>query len=346
MVSKSHQTEAIRHFLLSNVEEHPTDLARLTSEKFGVSRQTVAQHLRSLVREGLIQASGNTRARHYELVESNNRVTVPVHEGLEEHIVWREHFAPFLSDLPESVLSICQHGVLEMVNNVVSHSEAERMTLGLIRSAIQVQMLVQDDGVGLFNKIRKAFGLDDARHALLELSKGKMSSDPDNHTGEGIFFTSRMFDNFGIYSGTLFYGRARENGGDDWLIEVEERPDLGGTMVSMSISPTAVQTLREVFDSFASGDGYDFSRTHVPIKLAKYEREQLLSRSQARRVLARFERFAEVLLDFSDVDIIGQAFADEIFRVFQREHPEITISRANASPAVESMIARAERKES
>jgi hypothetical protein len=82
----------------------------------------------------------------------------------------------------------------------------------------------------------------------------------------------------------------------------------------------------------------------VLIKLAKYEKEQLLSRSQARRVLARFERFEEVLLDFSDVEMIGQAFADEIFRVYQREHPDIRIIPISASPAVESMIARAEGK--
>jgi hypothetical protein len=99
-----------------------------------------------------------------------------------------------------------------------------------------------------------------------------------------------------------------------------------------------------VFDRFAVQGDYGFSRTHVPIKLAKYEKEQLLSRSQARRVLARFERFEEVLLDFSDVEMIGQAFADEIFRVYQREHPDIRIIPISASPAVESMIARAEGK--
>ena len=312
-------------------------------DEFGISRQTVAQHLRSLVSEGVLRASGETRARRYELVESTTEIEMPIHEGLEEHIVWREHFAPLLSDLPDNVRTICQHGVLEMVNNVVSHSEGNTMTIGVIRSAIHVMLMVHDDGIGLFTKIQKAFDLDDARHALLELSKGKMSSDPERHTGEGIFFTSRMFDEFSIYSGTLFY--CRENGQDDLLIEVEERQEIPGTLVSMSISPAATQTTSDVFDSFATGEDYGFSRTHVPIKLAKYEREQLLSRSQARRVLSRFERFEEVLLDFSDVDEIGQAFADEIFRVYQREHPDIRIIPISASTAVTSMISRVKGKE-
>ena len=345
MTVKNTSHDEIRHFLLTNIEDHPKDVARLASEHLGISRQAVAQHLRSLVRQGLVQVSGNTKARQYELVESSNSWTVPIHEGLEEHVVWREHFAPLLSDLPDNVLAICQHGVLEMVNNVVSHSEGKNMMLALVRSPIKVRLVVQDDGIGLFKKIQDTFGLDDARHALLELSKGKMSSDPDRHTGEGIFFTSRMFDAFSICSGTLLYHRENIEE-DEWFIEAEEREENPGTLVWMTISPTASQTSREVFDSFATGEDYGFSRTHVPIMLAKYEREQLLSRSQARRVLARVERFSEVLLDFSGVDEIGQAFADEIFRVFQREHPDITIFHVNASAAVEAMIARAQAKRS
>ncbi len=35
----------------------------------------------------------------------------------------------------------------------------------------------------------------------------------------------------------------------------------------------------------------------------------------------RFERFQTVVLDFTGVEEIGQDFADEVFRVFQRAHP-------------------------
>jgi hypothetical protein len=52
------------------------------------------------------------------------------------------------------------------------------------------------------------------------------------------------------------------------------------------------------------------------VRLAKYGNDQLISRSQAKRLLARIELFKIVLFDFSGVETIGQAFADEIFRVF------------------------------
>jgi hypothetical protein len=56
---------------------------------------------------------------------------------------------------------------------------------------------------------------------------------------------------------------------------------------------------------------------------------------------ARFERFKEVFLDFSAVESIGQAFADEIFRVYATRHPEMTLTAVNANRQVSQMIRRA-----
>ena len=58
-----------------------------------------------------------------------------------------------------------------------------------------------------------------------------------------------------------------------------------------------------------------------------------MSRSSARRVLARIERFDEAELDFADVRIVGQAFADEIYRVFQPNHPGIVLVFSGISPS-------------
>jgi len=46
------------------------------------------------------------------------------------------------------------------------------------------------------------------------------------------------------------------------------------------------------------------------------------------------------LLDFSGVEMIGQAFADQIFRVFRNEHPDINLVRINTNDDVEKMIQR------
>ena len=331
--------QQIREFILNAVREQSSGVIATAAKELGISRQTASRHVRSLVREGLLKTSGITKGQTYELATLTKSMNViPVTPQLEEDVVWRNAIAPHLADIKENVLHICQYGFTEMVNNVVSHSDAAELIVEVEIDALLIKLMVMDNGIGIFNKLQQELGYEDPRHALLELSKGKVTSDPAQHTGEGIFFTSRMFDSFSMRSGRLFF--ATINRADDWLIEVEDREPFDGTFIKLEISTATDLTAKEIFDRFASEDAWDFSKTHVPIQLARFGREQLLSRSQARRVLARFDRFKEVLLDFREVEMIGQGFADEIFRVFQNAHPEINILAVNTSPDIDAMIRR------
>ena len=55
-------------------------------------------------------------------------------------------------------------------------------------------------------------------------------------------------------------------------------------------------------------------------------------------MLAGLDKFKEIILDFQGVKSIGQGFADEILRVFQKEHPDIIIKIENLNPALKSII--------
>lgn len=66
------------------------------------------------------------------------------------------------------------------------------------------------------------------------------------------------------------------------------------------------------------------------------------ARSQAKRLLQQVGEANCVMLDFEGVDSIGQAFADEIFRVFANEHPQVELIAMHAVPQVQQMIRRAE----
>ena len=72
----------------------------------------------------------------------------------------------------------------------------------------------------------------------------------------------------------------------------------------------------------------------------EHEGESLLSRSQAKRLMSRFDRFLEVVLDFDGVKQIEQAFADQIFRIFNNKHPNVRLSIINATRDVNNMIKR------
>lgn len=331
------QADEIRAFILRNVSENPRDIIRLTSEQFGVSRQAVSYHVRKLTDEGRLRASGRTSARTYALACTTARREFPLSDRLEEHVVWRDFAAPELTDLPDNVRSICQYGITEMVNNALDHSDGATLEVRIDRTALDVVLTVSDDGIGIFRRIQEHLQLASARDAVLELTKGKFTTDPRHHTGEGIFFTSRMFDEFALAANDLLLVHLAEGG--DWFIE--GRASDQGTTVSMEVAGDSDRTTVEVFDAFTSPetDGAAFDVTHVPVGLATYGEENLISRSQARRVLARCNLFRRVMLDFRGVTTIGRAFADEMFRVFPLEHPDVELVPLHANPEVARAIA-------
>lgn len=258
---------------------------------------------------------------------------------LKEDAVWRDYALPILSDLPENVLHIWQYSITEMVNNAIDHSNGMNVSLVINRNDRKTEIMLDDDGIGIFRNIKDKCNLEDERQAVLELAKGKLTTDPERHTGEGIFFTSRMVDEFEIFSGEVVYSHGVV-GESDWITQ-REKPEMGTTLF-MSLLNTSTRTVREVFDRFASeSDDYGFTKTVVPVRFAKSGAENLVSRSQAKRLLSRLDRFNTVIFDFKDVGSIGQSFADEIFRVFERSHSSIKLVPINAVPEVEMMINRA-----
>ncbi|EQD65519.1 regulatory protein, ArsR, partial [mine drainage metagenome] len=133
-----------------------------------------------------------------------------------EDVVWTNDVSQTLGQQPDNVKNIWHHGFTEMFNNAIDHSEGKSIMVTLTKTAASANMMVSDDGVGIFRKIQSKLGLLDERHAILELSKGKLTTDPKNHSGEGIFFTSRMFDSFDILVGRLIlYAPARQAAGLD-----------------------------------------------------------------------------------------------------------------------------------
>jgi hypothetical protein len=142
-----------------------------------------------------------------------------------------------------------------------------------------------------------------------------------------------MFDTFSIISDKLRFGSSTW----DWLFESNQV--VKGTMVHMEISPNSERTSASVFSKFMSTpDEYGFDKTIVPVELARYGNENLVSRSQAKRLLARLDKFTTVMLDFANIEVIGRAFADEIFRVYVNQHPNTILLAINANESMQQLI--------
>jgi anti-sigma regulatory factor (Ser/Thr protein kinase) len=331
------RTAEIRHYILTACRDKSLNVAADAARQFGISRQAAVRHLHALEEEGLVKSEGMKNVKRSRLVAIQKEFWKFRLAGLREDVVWQDHIAPLLADLPQNVRDIWQFGVTEMINNAVDHSEGLWLKISFSRNALDTELSIIDDGEGIFHRIQRLLGLYDARESIIELAKGKLTTDPQRHSGEGIFFTSRVFDSFVIISRNLFFSHQTEK--DDWLIDSDS--DTPGTSINLRQSNTSHRTVNEIYDEFAEPDGYAFNKTRVPVRLARHEGEKLVSRSQAKRLVTRFEKFKTVILDFEGVEEIGQAFADEIFRVFALMHPEVKLITANETAEVSQMINRA-----
>ncbi len=339
MVRLRRRGEDVRQFILENIGKNPQNIAILTSNKFKISRQAVNKHINALANQKIISIEGITKNRCYSLCPVlKNEKTYLLDNTLQEDFVWRDDILPLLSEFPKNVIDIWSYCFTEMLNNAIDHSSGSRVIVQVIKTAIDTDIMIYDDGEGIFKKIQRELDLHDESHAILELSKGKLTTDPAKHTGEGIFFSSRMVDDFSILSGKTFFSHHHTDD-KDWILERQKFQN--GTGVFMKMKNNISRTVKNVFDKYTSDDDFGFNKTIIPVRLAQYGDELLVSRSQAKRLLARVDRFKIVILDFSEVSAIGQAFADEIFRVFTLKNKEINILHINANKDVEKMIIHA-----
>lgn len=321
------------------IGKEQTGLISAFAAHFKVSRPFASNTIKSFIEEDWIAVKGSSKRPVYMIGQNRLIHQTYKREAVEESIIWTQDFAPYFS-LPKNIDDIAYYGFTEIANNAHDHSDGRHVQIVMTLLDGRLYIFIDDDGIGIFKKIQQSLNLPDPRLSLLELSKGKFTTDADNHSGEGIFFTSKLFDFFDIESSGLRFHHEKQL---DILIPA---PYKHGTRVSMSIPLNSTKTIKQVFDEFVSPDGdYSFNRTIVPVKLASIGGENLISRSQAKRLCARFDGFRFVTLDFADIDTIGQAFADEVFRVFANRHPDLSLTPVNTSDEVERMIRRARGKE-
>jgi DNA-binding MarR family transcriptional regulator len=304
----------------------------------GITRQALSVHLRKLVEAGDVVRLGTTRGARYTLASRAPAATTMARtlrtRGLDEGRVWDE-LAVHLNlrrALRPNVEAIVRYAFTEMLNNAIEHSAAERCTVRLSLEAGSVSFEVRDPGIGVFHSIASKLDLADEETALVELLKGRTTTLREAHTGEGIFFTSRAADRFvlGSHRIQVEWNRARDD------VFVSKRRFLQGTDVRFAVQRSTTRRLDQVFGEFAPEEyDYQFQKTKLLVKLL---RRDYVSRSEARRLVANLEKFREIVLDFRDVQSVGQAFADEVFRVFARRYPSIMLRTENTNPVIDAMI--------
>ncbi len=197
--------QALRKRALLLADGDGKNVAALLVAEFGFSRQAANLYLAQLVSAGDLIPVGATKARVYRLAVKQERAQGFDRRGLSEDQAWRTVCAPVAQGLAENVRDVWHYAMTEMINNAIDHSDSPQVHVAMRRTALHTQGFVVDDGEGIFLKIQRVLGLTDPRESILELAKGKLTTDPARHPGEGIFFSSKLFDAFDIHTGNLHF---------------------------------------------------------------------------------------------------------------------------------------------
>ena len=332
--------------ILTEVGQRPGhNPTQAIQKNFAVSRETVRLHLNKLIKDGLIVAKGSGKGRTYVLSRPLTTDTVESKVDLRyedlrrkgEDGAYDEFIEPNLQNLSNpGLLSRVRHVSTEILNNVIDHSQATNVVIQLKLDAERLWLEINDDGLGVFRTIKDAFKLDTYFEAVGELAKGKRTRDVARHAGEGIFFSSRMANRFFLSANDLMYVYDTEK--DDW--SMQEGTHQPGSKLIFEFSRRDVRSPKDVFDRYTQ----DFCfMIHSPRLVSPYTislpQGEFPSRSEAKKILAGAEDFASIVIDFKNVQSIGQGFADEMFRVFPLKHPNMILEVRGANQFILQMIA-------
>ena len=321
---------SIQFYILEKIAQKTAGVSKFVADTFGISPNTVHSYLLELQERDVIRKTKRdqyelvTQEYHYHLKRSEGQLnsdTYAYEHCLEEHV----------RALSAEIQQIWDYALSEMANNVMDHSAAENLYIRVQQNYLQTRVVLLDDGVGIFRKIMEYFSLPDLETAKCELFKGKLTTDSANHSGEGIFFTSKMMDTFLILSDGILFTVGKFD--EEMTIHFKDAA-AQGTCVQMQLSNFSNKTARGIFDRYSDVEG-GFTTTRLPLK--HFFDSAPVSRSQAKRICNRLEQFQEVILDFEDLEWMGQGFAHQLFVVYQNQHPTVKLRPVHMNESVAKM---------
>lgn len=163
--------------------------------KTGLSRAYAQRFIKDLADDGKIIRIGKANLAHYvPAAQKGAPPTKPlrvrkimINRGLAEDKVLGgiKSDSSIFKKLAGNVSSIIDYAFTEMLNNAIEHSGSDKIDIVVLRTATDIRFSVADRGVGIFNNIRRKKRLTGTMDAIGELLKGKETTAPEAHSGEG-----------------------------------------------------------------------------------------------------------------------------------------------------------------
>ena len=190
-------TLSVRDRILANLRHrgvvHTADIVKAT----GLSRAYVHRSFNSLENEGVIVRIGKANRTRYVAasrvaLQTARRTELRFRrmlraKGISEDEVLKEirRDTGILFGLPQNVADILDYAFSEMLNNALEHSRSKKIDIQMARTPAGVTFRVRDYGVGIFRNIMRKHNLKSEAEAVQDLLKGKQTTQPERHSGEG-----------------------------------------------------------------------------------------------------------------------------------------------------------------
>ncbi|MFW6172745.1 MAG: ATP-binding protein, partial [Elusimicrobiota bacterium] len=306
----------IKELILERINNQASVKTSNIMEETGFSRTYITRILGELQEEGKIIRVGKANRTHYvkaekEKLKKARKAIKDIHltlknENLLEDIILNkiQKETGIFIDLAQNIEEILEYTFTEILNNAIEHSGSEKIKIKMNRDKEKVRFIIEDFGIGIFKNIRQKKNLNNDLEAIQDLLKGKQTTAPKEHSGEGIFFTSKAADVLtirGINKKVIFNNLIE----DVFIYDTKQKKE--GTRVVFIINLDSKQSLKEIFRQF-TGEGFAFKKTEVKVDLFNIG-EKFISRSQARRIVTGLNKFEKIFLDFKDIKTVGQGFA-------------------------------------
>ena len=235
------------------------------AQELNISRQTISKYKAQLIKDKILKVNSNNELEPvYKSITQKYKNT---DLKCKEDSIWVSTFSPFISDTTDKCKSSLSYVFCEMLNNAIEHSNGSLIEIELLYNPYLIGVYIKDNGIGIFKKIQTTLNLPEKRYALLELAKGKFTSAPEEHSGEGIFFSSKMANYFAIISDELTFTNSATADDKSMLFEEDENIEKG-TLVYFVFLPYSVINKSEIFEKYTQyPDDFGFTKTLVPVKL-------------------------------------------------------------------------------
>ena len=141
--------EKIKNYILRLIKSGRKDYVKAAVESFNISKSSVYNYIKQMDADGLIEKKENG----YVLRTSSYYYHLKNDGSLGEDRAYSQFISQHIQ-FKKNVNSIWIYAFTEMMNNAIEHSQAENIYVGVYQNYLDTQIVIIDDGIGIFKKIQ------------------------------------------------------------------------------------------------------------------------------------------------------------------------------------------------